>query len=809
MKYNGDKDQIELSVGELCEMALTGGDIDNRRSRKGLHERAAYGQRIHQKLQNSFGMLYHSEVELHNTSKLDEVYFYVKGRADGIICRDGVYTVDEIKTVSEQKFATHTVDAAHMAQLYCYAYFLCKTKELGGVNTRMVYYNIEDGDIEYTEKFTSAEELKAFYLQLLSCVYWRGALLRQKLRERMPAAAGAPFPYTSLRDSQAEMVKECYRDIKHGNRLYCQAPTGIGKTVSTLYPAVKCMGEGIADKIFYLTSKASIRREAFAALERMNRAGAQLCGLVLSSREQMCCCEGARLRGGRLSSNCNPDLCPYAKGYYDKRDRALQEIMNARSLFDSAFIKSFAKERGLCPYELSLDLSELCDVVICDYNYVFSPTVYLKRYFDESEGKKERYIFLVDEAHNLPDRARDIYSSRLSTEQLEAILALSGEEGKLTDALLSLFEAFKKLSLLCRDNTTYDADGRGAGYAVSREMPENFLCEIDAFSKKADAWMKYNPEHPAFLLMEDLCYALFEFKKICECYDRHYLTFINAVGDRVSLLLYCLDPSNCLSIAMERAVATVMFSATLTPTDYFAEILGGGKNAVSVSFPSPFPKENLCMVAVDKISTRYEDREKSYKKIASCIAATLSAKVGNYMVFFPSYSYMNEVYKIFHAKYPKVEVLTQKKSMSYGDREAFLSAFQDDHKTRVGFCVLGGSFSEGIDLPGKRLIGVVVVGVGLPGISDENNIIRDYYEEKCGQGYDYAYTYPGMNNVLQAVGRVIRTETDRGIAVLIDDRFAEPKYKALYPEEKKGINLAGDARSLAEIARRFWKNREI
>ena len=211
------------------------------------------------------------------------------------------------------------------------------------------------------------------------------------------------------------------------------------------------------------------------------------------------------------------------------------------------------------------------------------------------------------------------------------------------------------------------------------------------------------------------------------------------------------------------------------------------------------------MVAVDKVSTRFEDREKSYKKVASCIAATVSARVGNYMVFFPSYGYMEEVHKRFSAKYPKVQTLIQKRNMSMSEREAYLSEFQDDGKLRIGFCVLGGSFSEGIDLPGKRLIGVVVVGVGLPGISDENNIIRDYYEEKCGSGYDYAYTYPGMNSVLQAVGRVIRTETDRGIAVLIDDRYAEPKYRELFPKEWKDSKLVGDAPSLAEIARRFWQ----
>ena len=810
MKYDIERDHIEMSVRELCESALLNGDIDCHRSPSNLRERAAEGQKAHQKLQTSFGALYHSEVELHNTSKLDEVYFYVKGRADGILCHNGNYTVDEIKTVGEHRFAEATVDPLHAAQLYCYAYFLCNTKELAGVNTRIIYYNVDDGDIQYHEKYTTVEELRAFYYQLLSASLWRARQLRHRERERMPAAASAPFPYASLRDSQETMIKECYRDIKQGNRLFCQAPTGIGKTVSTLYPAVKRMGEGVVDKIFYLTGKASIRREAYNAAEKINAAGARIRALVLSSREYMCANECARERGGRLSSNCCPELCPYAASYYDKLHSAMEELLGGdRSCFDSAFLKSFAATRTLCPYEFSLDLSELCDVIICDYNYVFSPTVYLKRYFDESHGGgREKYVFLVDEAHNLPDRARDMFSARIDSDELERLITLAGEESKLTDAALALLRSFKRLEALCRDNMKYDGDGGGAGYYVSRELPEEFMRDLSAFSERCDGWLKYNMTHPAFSAAEEMSYKLFEFKKICEHFDRHYLTFINTDRGKTSLLLYCLDPSYNLSNALERAEASVMFSATLTPTDYFADILGGGSKTVSVSFRSPFPKENLCVAAVDTISTRYEDRERSVKKIASCIAATVSAKAGNYMVFFPSYGFMEEVQKVFCAKYPKVRVLTQKKNMTYADRDAFLGELQADGKLRIGFCVLGGSFSEGIDLPGDRLIGVVVVGVGLPGISDENNIIRDYYEEKCGAGYDYAYTYPGMNAVLQAVGRVIRTETDRGIAVLIDDRYAEPKYRNLFPEEWKGMKFAGNPQSLAEIARRFWQNQE-
>lgn len=802
MKYDIGRDEIELSVAELCEAAFLGGHIDSRRPPANLKVR----ERVYAELYARHGATYHGEVELSNTTKLGEIYFHVTGRADGIQLNNGVFTVDEIKTVKDRRFASGIFDERHSAELCAYSYFLCRSRQLDGVVARTVYYDIENNDISSAEQYLSEEYLGQVYRELLQRIYWRASLMRNRIRDRLPTLTAMRFPYGTLRESQEEMIRECYRDIKHGMRLFCQAPTGIGKTVSTLYPAVKCIGEGVVDKVFYLTSKASIRREAHGALVRMVDAGALVRSTVISSRESMCVCEAAKMRGGKLSSSCKSEICPYAAHYYDKLEMALSEIIESGENYDMALIKAVAQKYKMCPYELSLDLSELCDVIICDYNYVFSPTVYLRRYFDENLGKKERYAFLIDEAHNLPDRARDMYSSRLSLSEFRAVAALIERDDALSDGFENMYEAYSKLALLCRDNLRYTDEGREIGYFVSREMPQNFNEELSAFYKRCDRWLKDNPDHQGALAVEDLSYKIFEYKKICDCFDGKYLTFINKDGDEISLLLYCLDPSGQLSVALERAVSAVMFSATLTPTEYFADILGGGKRTVTVDFKSPFPPENLCVAAVDGVSTRFEDREKSYKKVASCIAATVSAKVGNYMAFFPSYSYMEAVAKIFKAKYPKVDLILQKRNMSYADKDRFLAQFVDDGHLRIGFCVLGGSFSEGIDLPGRRLIGVVVVGVGLPGLSSENNIIRDYYEQKSGNGYDYAYTYPGMNSVLQAVGRVIRRQDDRGIAVLIDDRYAEPKYRALFPKFWQKVNYTSSPASLAEIARRFWKN---
>ncbi len=804
MRYDESRDVIELSVEELCMSALMGGSIDSRGTHKRFRERAADRSQIYEKLHLLFGMRYYDNVELVNTCRLDGIYFSVIGHADGVLCHDGGYTLDEVRARSKNKFTSSEEEYYHKLRSICYAYFLCSAKGVGSVEIRQVFCDPEDGKIDTSHETFDVGTMREIYTSLLSRLLWRANVLRDRIRERIPSAKNAVFPYRSLRDSQGEMIKECYRDIKHGSRLFCQAPTGIGKTVSTLYPAVKCIGDRVADKIFYLTSKQSIRREAFSAMEKMNKAGVGLRTCVISSRESMCQNHAAKLRGGKLSGNCTPELCPYAKGYYDRSSHAVAELLASGDAYDSKKIRETAEKYRVCAYELSLDLSELCDVIICDYNYVFSPTVYLKRYFDGDGG--EKYIFLVDEAHDLPDRAREMFSVKLMKSEFEDLMSAIGEKDPLSSAVLSVINEFERIGRLCDADTVYSDDGVKRGYSMSRQLPDRLSEALEVISKKSDNWMKNNAEHAAYLAVEELSFKIYEYKKISERFDRGYVTFITKEGDEISLLIYCLDPSRELSAALDRAVASVLFSATLTPTDYFADILGGGKKTVSVSFRSPFPKQNLCLAVVDGISTRYEDREKSYKRISSCIAAAVSARKGNYMVFFPSYSYLTEVKKIFCEKYPKVKVLEQTKSMTHIQKDEFIASFKDDGRTRVAFCVLGGSFSEGIDLPGDKLIGVICVGVGLPGLSNENNMIREYYEEKSGCGYDYAYTFPGMNAILQAVGRVIRTETDRGIAVLIDDRYSEPKYKTLFPSEWKGAKFARNAQFLAEITRDFWRN---
>ena len=805
MKYSLEYDHIEFSSDELSY------DLFGRKSLNDLSYREYVSvmklkRELIPRLAAAMGGEYYMSVSLSNTSRLDDVYYFATGECDGVIKDGEEYCVAEIRVVNKYRRAL-VGDEFYTARLYFHAYFLARQKEVDRVRLCLATYNTENGEVTPHYTYASVGELRTFYMNALDRIHKRGKFISHSSRERIPTLCNAIFPYRGLRESQADMIKECYRDIKNHNRLFCEAPTGIGKTISTLYPAIKCMGERVTDKIFYLTSKASIRREALGAVTNMRIHGAEIYTCVLSAKEQACICDSAKRGGGRISNHCKSGVCPYAENYYKRAEDAIFELLDSGYEFDRDDIRRVAQKYGVCPHELSLDLSELCDVIICDYNYVFSPTVYLKRYFADST-RGEKYTFLIDEAHNLPDRARDIFSAKLSSEEFEHLYGLFEENNSLCSSVLDVLKSFDKLGELCNDNSRYDASGTKVGYYVGHSIPQNFSEKLNACAQNMEKWLKYNTESSIYLTVESLYSRIREYKVSEDCFGDNYLVFINTRGAVNEILLYCLDPSSLLDEALDRAVSSVLFSATLTPTEYFADILGGGKKSVSVSFPSPFSPDNLCVAVVEGISTRYEDREKSYKKIASCIAATASAKAGNYIVFLPSYGYMENVAKAFSEKYPKVRTIVQKKGMSYKDRDAFLDFFSDDGRLRIGFCVMGGMFSEGIDLPGNRLIGVLVVGVGLPGLSNERNIIRDYYEQKCGLGYDYAYTYPGMNSVLQAVGRLIRRDTDRGIAVLIDDRFCEPKYKMLFPSQWKNVKFARNSSSLAEIAHIFWENRE-
>ncbi len=807
MKYDIERAVITLSVTELCTLALMGGDLDLRpgMGKRRDAERAAVGAKVHRKLQAEAGVLYDAEVSMTHSTFYRGICFEVSGRADGVM-RTEPLTVDEIKTVSGRAFDLPPAPM-HDAQVRCYAHFLCAQKGLHTVQTRLTYYRTDDGKTRYLKNSFSADELREFYESLLARIEYRARILIEHQTVLLPSVASGRFPYASVREGQDILLKECYRDIRAGKRLFAEAPTGTGKTLSTLYPAVRALGEGHIDKIFYLTAKASTRKEAYHAAAQIFRAGSHLRAIVLTAREHCCKNDGAKADPAGISRHCNPYDCPYAKGFYDRSAAAVCDALSNLHGFPRTAITELAEKHHICPYEFQLELSEFCDIVICDYNYAFDPQVYLRRYFEPAAVDENRYAFLIDEAHNLGDRTCAMYSSTLKNELLNELWQLlPPEEETLHLALERLTLPMLGFRRLCRDTLETDAEGIERGYDLRRDPMTEFCEAVTHTRSELEAWLRTHRGDDLELAVYRVASQLKRFELISEYYDEHFLTFLEVEGDRRSITLMCLDPSVVLEAALGRAYASVLFSATLTPPDYFSDILGGGKSPVRLSLPSPFDPSHFCLAAVTGISTRFDDRAKSYKKIAAVIAATVSGKTGNYIVYFPSYSYMEQVQKVFSERYPSVQTVVQTKGMSAADKEHFLDAFCDDTRLRVGFCVLGGSFSEGVDLPGKRLIGTVIVGTGLPGLSNERNILREYYDTTRERGYEYAYTYPGMNRVLQAAGRVIRREDDRGVIVLVDDRYADARMRSLFPDHWANMEYAGNAAELAEIVSLFWKN---
>ena len=884
MHYNPQTDFIEISVRELCALAFKGGSLDNRVPPQHLYRRAEEGREVHEKLRalrkegKGLGVpaepprrhrgseelrlpteplpepAYHAEVVLHHTCRMEGITFSVSGRADGVWYDPvGGCIVEEIKSVSSTgagmaEAYTRSPREADLAQLTCYGYYLCAAKGLPHITLRLTYACAgHEEDAYFADSILTAEQLAGAYAAILRMILPRAKDLYERETTLRKTAKRAIFPYTEVREAQQDMIRECWRDMRAGKTLFAEAPTGIGKTIATLYPAVRCYGERRCDKIFYLTAKNSTRREAFAAVQKLNEAATPIRACVITARESACICEAAKAGGNRLSTYCNPVSCPYAKGYYDRVESVIFDLLGSgKTVFSGLDIRAAAKKWQVCPYELALDLSELCEVVICDYNYLFSPSVYLRRYFSEgiphSEG--HRYIFLIDEAHNLPDRARDMYSGALSLTEVMATQdamhawetrigtdlifptedAGYDEEDKTAPRLKSgslddLIGVLSRMSHACAESMIVDSDGVRRGVNLDRNQPVVLCDSVRNLSTLCDRWLRRNAAHPLYPTVDRLATDLRGFRTAADYFDRSFATFVEVEGEDVRVKLTCLDPAGILRPILRKAEARILFSATLTPNDYYADVLGGDRDSVLVNFESPFPRDHLCVAVCEEVSTRYEDRDKSCRRIMNYIAATISAKRGNYMVYFPSYAYMEKVYALFQKKYPTIRTVVQTPGMTYAEREAFIAAFTPDAKELlVGFCVLGGSFSEGVDLPGRCLIGTVIVGVGIPALSNERNIMREYFDETRvgdsfetaggGEGYAYAYTYPGMTHVLQAAGRVIRRPEDYGVVVLLDDRYVTEPYLHLYPDHWEQISAVGDAPSLYEYLAAFWETVE-
>lgn len=783
---------VKISVRNLVEFVLRSGDLVAAFTSSA---RAVDGSKIHRKIQQSQGSEYQSEVTLSITLEREDVILQVSGRADGVIVTidetgNKHVTIDEIKsTTLELELIEEDHSPLHWGQAMCYAYIYAVEYELEEISVQITYCQATTYEIKtYTKKY-SFQELAAFFKDLVAQYALWAERLGGWLEVRDESARALEFPFTSFRHGQRQLAVAVYKTISTGRKLYAQAPTGTGKTMATIFPAVKALGLEHVEKIFFLTAKTVTRQLAEEAIERLRHAGLKLKSLTLTAKEKICFMPDAA---------CTPEECPFAAGYYDRINQALGDAWQCES-FTREAIEQYARKYNICPFELSLDLAFWADAVICDYNYVFDPRVYLKRFFAENTGQ---YCFLVDEAHNLVDRAREMFSAELTKQVFLQLRKTTKDKiPKLAKAAGKVNSFFVKLRELCVESSATSQ----ASYCVQEAAPSEILPLLRKFATVAEEWLAAN--EPAEFRQEvlDVYFAVHAFIRTYDMYDMRYVTYIEKEDKDIRLKLFCVNPAELLRQALARGRSSVLFSATLTPLNYFSEILGGEEEDAKIAVASPFSRDNLCLLVADNISTTYKMRNTTYDAVVDSITAAIRAKVGNYLVFLPSYQYMEEVYLRFCLKNPELNVVRQVGQMTEEEREVFLRQFSEDNgDILVGFAVLGGVFSEGIDLTGERLVGAVIVGVGLPQVCLEREIIRDWFDKEKYQGFDYAYIYPGMNKVMQAAGRVIRTEKDRGVVLLIDDRFSQIRYRRLFPQEWNGALRTKSSGSIAEKATRFW-----
>lgn len=782
-----EREQIRISVRNLVEFILRSGDIDNRRASLDTMEAMQAGSRLHRKIQKKMGSTYHAEVPLNIIIEEENYELGIWGRADGIIIEETV-TIDEIKGVYLSLDLLEEPIEVHLAQAKCYAYIYGIQNDLQKINVQMTYGNLDTGDLKYFSYEYSMQQLQEWFSDLI-LKYKKWADFQYEWRKKRQASIKElvfPFPY---REGQKELAAGVYRTIARKKNLFIQAPTGVGKTISTLYPAIKAVGEGFGDKIFYLTAKTVTANVAKETLGILCEKGYQAKSVQITAKEKLCPCEEVE---------CNPVGCPYAKGHFDRVNDAVYDLLQKENNLTREVLLAHAKEYQVCPFEMCLDTATWADNIICDYNYVFDPNVYLKRFF--ADGIKGDYIFLVDEAHNLVERGREMYSAALVKEDILAVRKIMKPRSSAIEKELS--KCNKLMLEYKRECETYQ---------IYESIP-NLIFSCMRLAAKIEEYMQKNPEFPGRDVVLDFYFELRNFLNIYERVDEHYVIYGQHDEEgRFVIKLFCVDPSFNLQECLDKGNATIFFSATLLPVQYYKELLTNQTDNYAVYARTTFSQDKRLLLIGNDVSSKYTRRTpEEYGRIADYIYRTIKKKKGNYMVFFPSYLFLKKVHEAFELRTDEtITCICQESGMREEEREAFLEAFQEEkEESLVAFCVMGGIFGEGIDLKREQLIGAIIVGTGLPQISNEREILKEYYDKKEGMGFDYAYRYPGMNKVLQAAGRVIRTAEDVGIIELLDERFLQNDYQRLFPREWEQRSVC-QLSNLEEKLTAFWEEMHL
>jgi len=786
--------KIRISVRDLVEFVMRSGDLDNRRGSYRDKKAMLKGAKIHKSLQERAGSGYRAEVMLKHEIACSDYTILLEGRADGIYTRkDGAVAIDEIKSMyADVEHFTEPV-AVHRAQALCYAYIFALQNEQKIMGVRMTYCNIKTLKVKYFEETLTFEQLEDWFTEvLLKLTKWFDFLMehRKKRNESIPTIA-FPFPY---RAGQRQLVVSTYKTIAAQKKLYIEAPTGIGKTMSTVFPSVSAMGQNLADKIFYLTAKTITRTVALEAFDILREKGMVFKSLILTAKEKLCILE---------TPDCNPDSCPYARGFFDRINDAVFHLVTHYDRITREDILQVAKEYEVCPFELSLDATYWMDAIICDYNYVFDPDVRLARFF----GGEERgdYIFLIDEAHNLVERARGMYSAELSHRHVKEAKALAKDAAPLVATKLDRLQ--RQMSAMKKDCV---ADRE---VLQDSELPMLYENAYAVYSEME----RFYEEHPEFTSKEllDFYFELRSFLLTYEAMDDSYVAYGEPFGDTFIVHLFCVHPATRLKNCMHQGRSSILFSATLLPIRYYKELLGAEPEDLAITVPSPFDPEKRLLGVANGVSTVYSRRgPRQYENIARTILTIVKARAGNYMAFFPSYKMMWDVGEVlekmaFHQG-KNIEFMYQQQDMSEKDREDYLNDFSEtvSGTTRIGMAIMGGIFSEGIDLTRESLIGVMIVGTGLPQICTEREILRDYFETTMGKGFEYAYLFPGITKVLQAAGRLVRTADDYGVIALMDERFLRQEYREQFPKEWSNGKIWDNEANIQRDLDEYWERME-
>lgn len=757
---------IRISVRNLVEFILREGNIDNRTGGGQDPENMQMGSRIHRKIQRQMGSDYQAEVPLKTEIVCDGFTLKIEGRADGLIHTKEQVMVDEIKGVLRELDRVQEPAGIHLAQAKCYASMVAEQEEVDEIGVQMTYCQMETEEVKRFQYSYQSNELKVWFDEVIR-QYKKWAKFQIEWRKARNASVKGiefPFPY---RKGQRDLAVSVYRTILRKKKLFIQAPTGVGKTISTVFPAVKAVGEELGEKIFYLTAKTITRTVAEQAFETLREQNLKFKVITLTAKEKICFCE---------ETSCNPDDCPYAKGHFDRVNDAVYELLMQEDVMSREVLEAQARKHKVCPFEMALDVSTWVDGVICDYNYVFDPDARLRRFF--AEGGAGGYLFLIDEAHNLVERGRQMYSAELCKEDFLAVKKLvKGEAPWFAKRL----EACNKILLAMKKECE--------NYKVLDNI-SHFGIQLMNVLSETDRYLEECVDKEVRETVLDFYFQVRSFLNIYDGLDENYVVYTEyQENGRFVLKLFCVNPAANLQKCLDKGNSAVFFSATLLPIQYYKRLLSTEKDNYAVYIDSSFDtKKRLLMNGVD-VSTRYAMRSREmYQRYATYIFRVVKAKMGNYLIFFPSYRFMEDVYQEFTqllaSDEEEMELVIQQKHMDEEERENFLRAFEmGREKSLIGFGVLGGIFSEGIDLTNEKLIGTLIIGTGLPQVCNEREILKSYFDQKGLYGFDYAYRYPGMNKVLQAAGRVIRTEDDRGVILLLDERFQREKGKEIFPKE--------------------------